>query len=86
MQTRREIICEANKGCNKLSKKEKGMKLNSIVAVTGYSRDYASRLLSLLGKRVYVKDGSVRPCKLVANMRKKRSKMKKCDNDLNMLQ
>jgi len=47
MQTRREIIHEASKGYNKLSKKEKGIKLDGVVAVTGYNRDYALRLLSL---------------------------------------
>ena len=79
MQTKREIIHEASIGYNKLSKKEKGRKLDSIVAVTGYNRDYASRLLSLQGKSVYVKGGSGISYKLVADVRKtkKRPKRKK---------
>jgi len=55
MQTRKEIIWEASEGYNKLSKKERMVRLDSVVAVTGYNRDYASRLLSLQGKSVYLK-------------------------------
>lgn len=40
MQARREIIWEASKGYNKLSKKEKMARLDYVVAVTGYNRTY----------------------------------------------
>jgi len=86
VQTKRGIIHEASIGYNKLSKKEKSRKLDSIVAVTGYNRgivavtgynrDYASRLLSLQGKSVYVKDGSGRIYKLVADVRKTKKRPK----------
>lgn len=55
MQARKEIIYEASKGYDKLSKKGRSKRLDYLVAVTGYNRDYASRLLSLQGKSVYVK-------------------------------
>lgn len=58
MQARREIIWKEIKGYNKLSKKEKMTRLDLIVAVIGYNRDYASRLLSIQDKSTYVKDGS----------------------------
>ncbi|HHV41437.1 MAG TPA: hypothetical protein GXX72_01115 [Clostridiaceae bacterium] len=74
MQTKREIIYEASKGYNKLSKKEKGRKPDNIVAGDGYNRDYASRLLSQHDKYTYVKDASGRPCKLVADVRKKKKR------------
>ncbi len=79
MQARREIIWEAAEGYNKLSKKEKMVRLDSVVAVTGYNRDYASRLLSLQGKSIYLKSGSGRSYRLVADVRKvkKRPRRKK---------
>jgi hypothetical protein len=80
MQARREIIWKESKGYNKLSKKEKMTRLDSIVAVTGYNRDYASRLLSIQDKSTYVKDGSSgRSYRLVADARKakKRPRRKK---------
>jgi len=40
MQARREIIYEASKGYKKLSKKEKTERLDNLVAITGYNRDY----------------------------------------------
>ncbi len=70
MQARREIIWQASGGYDKLSKKEKANRLTSVVAITGYNRDYASRLLSLQGKNVYVKGSSGRTYKLVADVRK----------------
>jgi len=80
MQARREIIWKESKGYNKLSKKEKMTRLDSVVAVTGYNRDYASRLLSIQDKITYVKDGSSgRFYRLVADARKakKRPRRKK---------
>ncbi|MDI3499920.1 MAG: hypothetical protein PWP50_964, partial [Synergistaceae bacterium] len=41
MQARREIIWKESKGYNKLSKKEKMARLDSVVAVTGYNRTYS---------------------------------------------
>ena len=41
LQTRREIVYEASKGYKKLSKKErKKERLDNLVAITGYNRDY----------------------------------------------
>ena len=40
MQARREIVYEASKGYKKLSKKEKTERLDNLVAITGYNRDY----------------------------------------------
>ena len=40
MKTRREIVYEASKGYKKLSKKEKTERLDNLVAITGYNRDY----------------------------------------------
>ena len=40
LKTRREIIYEASKGYKKLSKKEKTERLDNLVAITGYNRDY----------------------------------------------
>gem|GEM_PF-4164221 len=40
MQARREIIWKASEGYNKLSKKERMVRLDSVVAVTGYNRTY----------------------------------------------
>ena len=79
MQTRREIVWKESKGYNKLSKKEKMARLDSVVAVTGYNRDYASRLLSIQDKSTYVKSGSGRPYRLIADARKakKRPRRKK---------
>ncbi len=70
VQTKRGIIHEASIGYNKLSKKEKSRKLDSIVAVTGYNRVYASRLLSLQGKSVYLRSSSGISYKLVVDPRK----------------
>lgn len=79
MQTRREIIWKESKGYNKLSKKEKTARLDSVVAVTGYNRDYASRLLSIQDKSTYLKSGSGRSYRLIADARKakKRPRRKK---------
>ena len=74
LQTRREIVYEASKGYKKLSKKEKTERLDNLIAITGYNRDYASRLLSQSGRCVYVKDVSGRSYRLVGDVRKK----KKC--------
>jgi len=41
MKTRREIVYEASKGYKKLSKKEKTERLDNLVAITGYNRDYS---------------------------------------------
>jgi len=40
LQTRREIVYEASKGYKKLSKKEKAERLDNLIAITGYNRDY----------------------------------------------
>jgi len=40
MQARREIVYEASKGYKKLSRKEKTERLDNLVAITGYNRDY----------------------------------------------
>ena len=40
LKTRREIVYEASKGYKKLSKKEKTERLDNLVAITGYNRDY----------------------------------------------
>ncbi len=40
MQARREIVYEASKGYKKLSNKEKTERLDNLVAITGYNRDY----------------------------------------------
>ncbi len=40
MKTRKEIVYEASKGYEKLSKKEKAERLDNLVAITGYNRDY----------------------------------------------
>ncbi|MGB4691160.1 MAG: hypothetical protein WBH59_02310 [Atribacterales bacterium] len=50
MKTRREIVYETSKGYKKLSKKEKTERLDNLVAITGYNRDYASQLLSQSGR------------------------------------
>jgi len=50
LKTRREIVYEASKGYKKLSKKEKTERLDNLVAITGYNRDYASQLLSQSGR------------------------------------
>ena len=55
LKTRREIVYEASKGYKKLSKKEKTERLDNLIAITGYNRDYASRLLSQHGRCVYMK-------------------------------
>lgn len=68
MQTKREIIHEASKGYNKLSKKERSKRLDSVVTVTDYNRDYVSQLFSLQDKNVYVKGGSGRYYRLVADV------------------
>ncbi len=86
MQTRRGIIYEASKGYNKLSKKEKGRRLDSIVAITGYNRDYASRLLSSQGKSVYVKkealEISYRLVADVGEVKKRPRRKKKYDKEV----
>ena len=73
MKARREIVYEASKGYKKLSKKEKTEKLDNLVAITGYNRDYASRLLSQSGRCVYVKDVSGRSYRLVGDVRKRKT-------------
>jgi len=40
MQARREIIYEASKGYKKLSKKEKTERLDNLIAIAEYNRDY----------------------------------------------
>jgi hypothetical protein len=80
MQARREIIWKESKGYNKLSKKEKMARLDSVVAVTGYNRDLFLRLLSIQDKSTYAKSGSSgRSYRLVADARKakKRPRRKK---------
>ena len=84
LQTRREIVYEASKGYKKLSKKEKTERLDNLIAITGYNRDYASRLLSQSGRCVYVKDVSGRSYRLVGDARKKkkRSRKRKYDTEV----
>ncbi len=77
MQTRREIVYEASKGYKKLSKKEKTERLDNLIVITGYNRDYASRLLSQHGRWVYVKDVSGRSYRLVGDARKKKKRSRK---------
>lgn len=40
LKTRREIVYEASKGYKKLSKKEKTERLDNLIAITEYNRDY----------------------------------------------
>ncbi len=84
MKTRREIVYEASKGYKKLSKKEKTERLDNLVAITGYNRDYASRLLSQHDRCVYVKDISGKSYRLVGDVRKKekRSRKRKYDTEV----
>ncbi|MDI3542541.1 MAG: hypothetical protein PWP57_144 [Candidatus Atribacteria bacterium] len=84
MQARREIVYETSKGYKKLSKKEKAERLDNLVAITGYNRDYASRLLSQSGRCIYVKDVSGRSYRLIGDARKnkKRSRKKKYDTEV----
>ncbi|HOQ51472.1 MAG TPA: hypothetical protein PK233_06525, partial [Candidatus Atribacteria bacterium] len=84
LQARREIIYEASKGYKKLSKKEKTERLDNLVAITGYNRDYASRSLSQHDRCVYVKDVSGRSYRLVGDVRKKgkRSRKRKYDTEV----
>lgn len=72
MKTRKEIVYEVSKGYEKLSKKEKAERLDNLVAITGYNRDYASQLLSQSGRCIYVKDVSGRSYRLVGDVRKKK--------------
>ena len=55
-----------------------------MVAITGYNRDYASRLLSQSGRCIYVKDISGRSYRLIGDARKKkkRSRKKKYDTEV----
>jgi len=84
MKTRREIVYEASKGYKKLSKKEKTERLDNLIAITGYNRDYASRLLSQSGRCVYVKDISGKSYRLIGDARKKkkRSRKRKYDTEV----
>ena len=84
MQARREIIYEASKGYKKLSKKEKTERLDNLIAITGYNRDYASRLLSQSGRCVYVKDISGKSYRLIGDARKKKkcSRKRKYDTEV----
>lgn len=84
MQARREIIYEASKGYKKLSKKEKTERLDNLIAITGYNRDYASRLLSQSGRCVYVKDISGKSYRLIGDVRKKKkcSRKRKYDTEV----
>jgi len=81
MKTRREIVYEASKGYKKLSKKEKTERLDNLVAITGYNRDHASRLLSQHDRCVYVKDVSGRSYRLVGDVRKKEKRSRKSKYD-----
>ena len=40
VQAQREIIYETSKGYKKLSKKEKTERLDNLIAITEYNRDY----------------------------------------------
>ena len=40
LKTRKEIVYEASKRYKKLSKKEKTGRLDNLIAITGYNRDY----------------------------------------------
>jgi len=84
LKTRREIVYEASKGYKKLSKKEKTERLDNLIAITGYNRDYASRLLSQSGRCVYVKDISGKSYRLIGDARKKkkRSRKRKYDTEV----
>ena len=84
MKTRREIVYEASKGYKKLSKKEKTERLDNLIAITGYNRDYASRLLSQSGRCVYVKDISGKSYRLIGDARKKKkcSRKRKYDTEV----
>ena len=54
MGSRREVIVKSADEYRKVSKKEKGQILDRITEITGYNRDYASHLLTLFGKRIYL--------------------------------
>jgi len=84
MPTRREIVYQASKGYDKLSKKKKTERLNNLITITGYNRNYASRLLSQSGRCVYVKDISGRSYRLIGDVRKKkeRSRKRKYDTEV----
>lgn len=53
MQSRREVVFENAKRHRGAAKREKGEILESLVGVTGYSRDCASYLLGLSSRKCY---------------------------------
>jgi len=54
MVSRREVIVKSADEYRMASKKDKGQILDRITEITGYNRDYASHLLTLFGKRIYL--------------------------------
>ncbi len=57
MSARREVIVQASDEYRRASKKGKGLILDRVTATTGYNRDYASHLLCLFGRRLYLGGG-----------------------------
>jgi len=57
MGARREVIVQASDEYRRASKKGKGLILDRVTATTGYNRDYASHLLCIFGRRLYLGGG-----------------------------
>lgn len=75
MVSRREVIVKSADKYRKASKKDKGQILDRITEITGYNRDYASHLLTLFGKRLYME--SKRGTRFILEADRKDSKVRR---------
>jgi hypothetical protein len=70
MRTRRTVVKEAAKRYRRARKKDKGRLLDEFVALTGYNRCYAARVLRGAGKRRY--QPTVRRCRRLGKRGRKK--------------
>ncbi|GAB6280993.1 MAG: hypothetical protein STSR0007_11300 [Thermovirga sp.] len=85
MDSRREVIIKAASEYRRSPKKDKSRVLDTITDVAGYNRDYASHLLSLFEKRVYLEGRNgvryiLEPDR--SNKQIKRNRERRYDNDV----
>lgn len=71
MKERRAVSRKLARDYQKVSKKEKGRLLDTLVGVTGYNRCYASWVLRNIGRRVCVRGEGGRPVVFVADPRQR---------------
>ena len=77
MNTRREIVKKMAPEYQKAKKKEKKKILDELIHLTGYTRTYASWLLSHQGRKVYLTGQDGKKYRIIGTIQKTKRKRKK---------